>query len=365
MNILKVNNIRYHENHEKAEILTQHYQKVSSDDSLSPTFRQHKLEQEPVIDQMLALNANDGEPLAYNANFTIKELKTALSKKKSTPPGGDTVHYDMLKQLNDKAKFQLLHLINKSWNEGELPTQWKESTIIPLLKPNKDPHQPQSYRPISLTSAICKTMETMVATRLTAHLENNDCLAHTQSGFRKHRSTIDQITRLESAIRCAKLEKRVLVAVFLDLEKAFDLMWRKGTLQKLTEFGLKGKMLKWIQDFLTCRKIRVRVGTDQSDFKDSENGSPQGSVLSPILFNVIINTLEETLKNCVELTQFADDGAFRKTAKNPKAAISAAQKALNILKPWADTWNFKISTAKTSAVIFNRCFKKKHIFFQN
>ena len=305
---------------------------------------------------MLALNANDGEPLAYNANFTIKELKTALSKKKSTAPGGDTVHYDMLKQLNDKAKFQLLHLINKSWNKGELPTQWKESTIIPLLKPNKDPHQPQSYRPISLTSAICKTMETMVATRLTAHLENNNCLAHTQSGFRKHRSTIDQITRLESAIRCAKLEKRVLVAVFLDLEKAFDLMWRKGTLQKLTEFGIKGKMLKWIQDFLTGRKIRVRVGTDQSDYKDSENGSPQGSVLSPILFNVIINTLEETLKNCVELTQFADDGAFWKTAKNPKAAISAAQKALNILKPWADTWNFKISTAKTSAVIFNRCF---------
>ena len=158
---------------------------------------------------MLALNANDGEPLAYNANFTIKELKTALSKEKSTAPGGDTVHYDMLKQLNDKAKFQLLHLINKSWNKGELPTQWKESTIIPLLKPNKDPHQPQSYRPISLTSAICKTMETMVATRLTAHLENNNCLAHTQSGFRKHRSTIDQITWLESAIRCAKLEKRV------------------------------------------------------------------------------------------------------------------------------------------------------------
>lgn len=62
-----------------------------------PAFRQHKFEQEPVIDQMLALNANDGEPLAYNANFTIKELKTALSKKKSTAPGGDTVHYPGIK----------------------------------------------------------------------------------------------------------------------------------------------------------------------------------------------------------------------------------------------------------------------------
>ena len=109
--------------------------------------------------------------------------------------------------------------------------------------------------------------------------------------------------------------------------------------------------------------IHVCIYKACTELADSENGSPQGSVLSPILFNVIINTLEETLKNCVELTQFADDGAFWKTAKNPKAAISAAQKALNILKPWADTWNFKISAAKTSAVIINRCFKKR-IFSQ-
>lgn len=163
---------------------------------------------------MLTRSARTDEHRAYNTNFTMRELKTALSKKKSTAPGGNTVHYDMLKQLNDNGKFHLLRLINKSWNDGELPTQWKESTIIPLLKPKKDPHEPQSYRPISLTSAICKTMETMVATRLTAHLQSNNHLAPTQSGFRKHRSTIDQITRLESAIRGAKLEKSACCCIF-------------------------------------------------------------------------------------------------------------------------------------------------------
>lgn len=135
-------------------------------------------------------------------------------------------------------------------------------------------------------------------------------------------------------------------------------MWRKGTLMKLTEFGIDGKMLKWIQDFLTGRKICVRVGTDQSEFRETENGSPQGSVLSPILFNAIINTLEDTLKSIVNLVQFADDGAYWKTARKVNTALFFAQKALYKLKPWADNWNFKISTDKTSVVIFNQLFSK-------
>lgn len=180
--VLKINNLRFHENKDKAEILTKHYQKVSSDGALSQAFMQHKTIQEPIINNLIWRKASSGEHRAYNANFTIKELKTALSKKKSTAPGGDTIHYDMLKNLDDKGKFQLLGLINKSWNEGELPTEWKESTIIPLLKPKKDPHDPQSYRPVSLTSTICKTMETMISSRLTAHIEHNNLLANVQSG---------------------------------------------------------------------------------------------------------------------------------------------------------------------------------------
>ena len=91
-------------------------------------------------------------------------------------------------------------------------------------KPNKPEHEPKSYRPIALTSVLCKIMETKIANRPVTELEKNGHLAPTQSGFRKKRSNLDQLTRLESAIRKAKLENRNLVAVFLDLVKAFDLM---------------------------------------------------------------------------------------------------------------------------------------------
>ena len=314
--VLKQNNVRYHDNKDKVKILAQHYKNVSGNNSLDPTFRARKEHEEPRIEQEVRDRARAGQHEAYNADFTYRKLITALNKKKSTAPGADTVHYDMLKNLPEISKFQLLKLINKSWSEGSLPSQWKESTIVPILKPGKDPHEPASYRSISLTSAICKIMETMAASRLTAFLENNQILAKEQSGFKKNRSTIDQITRLESAIRSAALTRYALVAVFIDLEKAFDLMWKRGVLDRLVHFGIHGKMLTCIRDFLNGRNMNVRVGSDISDYKECENGSPQGSVLSPILFILIMNTLHDAQKRLdIDLSMFADDGLFWKKAK--------------------------------------------------
>ena len=74
-------------------------------------------------------------------------------------------------------------------------------------------------------------------------------------------------------------------------------MWKKGVILKLSEFGIKGKMLKWINNFLENRKIRVRVEDQVSDYQETQNGSPQGVVLSPTLFNVIMDTLKTAMEN--------------------------------------------------------------------
>ena len=113
--VLKQNNVRYHDNKEKAEILAQRYKNVSSNNSLDPTFRARKEHEEPRIEQEVRDRARAGQHEAYNADFTYRELIRALNKKKSTAPGADTVHYDMLKNLPETSKFQLLKLINKSW----------------------------------------------------------------------------------------------------------------------------------------------------------------------------------------------------------------------------------------------------------
>ncbi len=179
----------------------------------------------------------------------------------------------------------LLSLMNSSWKQGSLPDSWKEATIIPIIKPNKDSSLPASYRPISLTSALCKVMETMVTTRLKFHLERNNKIGITQSGFRNHRSTIDQLARLDTVIKNAFIGKgrksQYVLAVFLDLEKAFDLMWTKGAIRQLIKKGITNRMLVWIDNFLTGRKIRVRVGADHADHQLIDNGSPQEVSLAP------------------------------------------------------------------------------------
>ena len=187
------------DNKQKAEILTNEYVKISSDQSYSREFINNKRENEPLIDKTFDHMITLDNDKAHNSYFSMKEFKTAVNTKKNSAPGADTIHYEMIKQLPEKEKFTILKLMNKSWDEGKLPEQWKEATIIPLLRPNKDPNDPQSYRRISLTSAICKTMETMVNNRAIKILDNK--ISDTQSGFRNNRSTIDQLTRLESAIK--------------------------------------------------------------------------------------------------------------------------------------------------------------------
>ena len=201
----------------------------------------------------------------------------------------------MLKQLPHETKIELLKLINVSWERGEVPPAWKLATIIPIKKPLKDKLDPQSYRPISLTSCICKTMETMIANRLSPFLEKNYLISNTQSGFRPGRSTLDQCTRLQSEVNMAFMERKVLIATYLDIEKAFYLMWSTRTLMQLQKHGITGKMFQWIRRFLIGRKIQLRVGNTLSDQYDLENGCLQDSVISSILFNRIINTLHTAL----------------------------------------------------------------------
>ena len=122
----------------------------------------------------------------------------------------------------------MLNLINQIWETGEIPAACKHSILIPILKQNKDPTKTTSYRPIAFTSCFMKIMESMVKKRLQFFLGKHDILSPIQNGFRKGRCTIDNIIHLENDIQ-KNLETSVkTLAVFIDLEKAFDSLWTKG-----------------------------------------------------------------------------------------------------------------------------------------
>ena len=128
-----------------------------------------------------------------------------------------------------------------------------------------------SYRPISLTSCLCKLLEKMVLFRLTASLEKISFIKPYQSGFKKLHSTLDPHVRFEGAIQETFIKNDYLLALFIDLEKAYDMVWRRLVLKILLDLGLKGHLPKFIENFLKDRKIRVRIGDILSQSFNIEN----------------------------------------------------------------------------------------------
>ncbi|GFT76738.1 putative RNA-directed DNA polymerase from transposon X-element [Trichonephila clavipes] len=171
-----------------AKVIGQTFASVSSSDSYSPAFQatKNRLERTPI-------NFRCRQPLQYNCDFDMFELKRALSSAHNTSPGPDGVSYELLRHLNEDSLVSLLYLFNRIWT-----TPWQAAIVIPILRPGKDPKNPLSYRPIALTSCLCKTLERMVNARFVFQLEKHRCIPLFQSGFRKGRSTLDNIIMLEN-----------------------------------------------------------------------------------------------------------------------------------------------------------------------
>ena len=162
----------------------------------------------------------------------------------------------------------------------------REALIISIPQPGKDHFNPLHYRPIAVTSCICKTVERMVNERLDWYLEKNGLLAKQQCGYRANSSTVDHLIRLETFIRDAFIQNQHLVAVFFDLQKAYDTTWKHGIQPDLHDMGLRGNLPLFIGNFLTDRTFQIHLGTILSDVVHYEEGVSQGAILSTTLFNV-------------------------------------------------------------------------------
>ena len=192
--------------------------------------------------------------------FSIKELKDALKKTKTKKaPGPEGITGEMLKHLGACCRAVLLKIFNHSWVKGVVPAVWKEAIVIPVPKKGKDKKNPRSGRSIRLLSCVGKLLERMINRRLINHLESNNVLSPTQTGYRNHRSTEDQLAYLSQNIENAFQEKRKVLAVFFDLSNAFDKVWKEGLLVKLLRTGARCKMYMWIQQFLFARTDRVKL----------------------------------------------------------------------------------------------------------
>ena len=280
---------------------------------------------------------------------TVEMVKKRLEKLDTSKSAGpDGLHPRLLRECADVLAEPLALLYQLSLDSGQVPSQWKKSVISPIFKKGAK-NIATNYRPVSLTSLLCKLLEGIIREAVVKHLLDNNLLTTKQFGFLKGRSTqLQLLTFLDHVATSleADPEGGAVDTIYLDYMKAFDTVPLRRLLHKLRAYGITGTLLRWMESFLVGRSQQVAVNGTCSGSSPVLSGVPQGSVLGPILFVLFINDIVDQLETNMLL--FADDSKLFNHVSVQTAAedCAAIQRDLVRLEDWSRTWLLRFHPGK-------------------
>ena len=295
---------------------------------------------------------NMTEAIISSVNITRDMVKDKLEKlnvRKSCGP--DDIHPHVLQRTASAICVPLTIVFKLSLDSGECPDDWKVANVTPIYK-KEDRTDPANYRPVSLTSQVCKVMESLVRAKIIQHLDENNLISEAQHGFREGRSCLTNLLEtLEAWTKIIDDGDGIDVA-YLDFRKAFDLVSHKHLIHKLTKYGISGQIIEWVKNFLDNRTQRVLIRGTASSYHKVTSGVPKGSVLGPILFLIFINDLP--LKVLSPLSLFADDSkiftriidASNADKNYTNIGSEVLQQDLNCVLKWAKKWKMEFNVDK-------------------
>ena len=279
----------------------------------------------------------------------VYEILVNLDPSKATGPDG--ISNRLLKEAAVPISEPLADLFNHSLHIGQFPDIWKIANVTPIHKKN-DAMLCTNYRPISLLPCISKVFEKILFEHIYTYLKANNLINRHQSGFTPGDSTINQLIAICNNIHKSLDVNDEVLAVFLDLSKAFDKVWHKGLLYKLELCGITGNLLDWLKSYLSGRKQKVVLNGASSSVLELHAGVPQGSVLGPLLFLIYINDISANLESDVYL--FADDTSiFKKVNYDINSAATTINDDLEKIRKWSDNWLVSINPEKTVSMLFS------------
>lgn len=257
----------------------------------------------------------------------------------------------MIAAASDQLCGALSCLVNRSFIEGKFPRLLKTARVIPIFK-NGNKTDISNYRPVSLQTQISKIFEICFNKRMTSFLESHHLLSPYQFGFRAGQSTQTALTHSIETIYNSLNDKHQIAGLFFDMSRAFDSVDHDLLLKKLECLGVRGTTNDWIRSYLHDRMQQVEVSGVRSSAKLVARGTPQGSVISPTLFNVFISDLPERLHNSGTPVIYADDTNVLIWGESREQLVARAKETILIMSEWCKNNGLKINADKTIFVQF-------------
>jgi hypothetical protein len=271
-------------------------------------------------------------------------LKTLSHGKQGRSPGPEGIPQLFLNKTKHSLAVPLTALYQHIFSSGILPDSWRLANVIPVFKKGAS-SDVSNYRPISLTSIFCKTMERIVKDQMLTHLEANKLITRHQHGFLSNHSTCSQLLETINDWTLAIRNRHNVDAIYFDFAKAFDTVSHAKLIHKLSAYGFSGALLTFITDFLTGRTQHVVLPNGSSSFLHVLSGVPQGSVLGPLLFLLFVNDVADFFSDKVSIKLFADDIKIYLEISH-ESDVDALQVSIDLIARWASTWQLRLASHK-------------------
>lgn len=275
-----------------------------------------------------------------------------MNLKSDSAPGWDNVSTKFLKYIRKEAVPIITHLTNLCFQKGVFPAPLKQSVITPVYK-GGDSDDVSNYRPISVLPSISKVLEKIINIRLTNYFKKFNLLSNSQFGFRQGVCTEDAVTALSSFVAEHLDKGNRCLSVFLDLKKAFDTVSVPILVNKLEKAGIRGKALSLLENYLSNRKQRVKIGQYSSDEVGISYGVPQGSVLGPTLFLLYINDLCNMEIENARVFTYADDTSIVFSGSSWHEVKLRAEAGMARVAEWLKSNLLSLNTNKTNYICFS------------
>jgi hypothetical protein len=233
-----------------------------------------------ITPQYLGPHMSESMNLVHVSEETVTMHLRNLSLQKAV--GSDGIPARIWREIDDEFVATITILINKMIDTQKYPNMLKTARVKPLHK-GGDATDKRNYRPISILPIFNKVTERIIYDQIAEHMNELNLFNPLQYGFRKERGTQDAVAKVLSLISRARDKDKIVVALSIDIQKAFDSLNPAVILEKMSRMGMRGNVFNLIKDYLADRRQFVKIGNIESGLQRVESGVPQGSNLGPLL----------------------------------------------------------------------------------